>query len=86
MKLTKSKLKRLIVEEITRSRQGPFYDARSIIFNLIERMRHEERMERPVIISSRAGDDIDVLAELSRALELLIEHDKEMEQDLTLDF
>jgi len=81
MKLTKSNLHRIIKEEIEKAR-SPYWTARSIIFNLVERMRHEKRIDRLVIISSRAGDDIDVLSELMQALQLLIEHDKEMEEDL----
>ena len=81
MKLTKSKLRQLIVEEITETRGDPFYDAKTIIFNLVQRMRQEERMDRPVVISSKAGEDVDVLAELTQALRLLVEHDKEMREE-----
>ena len=81
MKLTKSKLKKLIVEEIRGFRQGPFYDAQAIILNLVNRMRHEDRMGRPVIMSSRAGEDVDVLAEVTKAVQLLTAHGKEMREE-----
>jgi|TARA_R110000824_G_scaffold22464_9_gene82215 hypothetical protein len=81
MKLTKTKLKQLIVEEITGTRQGPFYDAKRIIFNLVDRIRHEDRMGRPVVIASAAGEDVDILAELTLALQALSMHGEEMRRD-----
>jgi len=78
MKIATSKLQRIIQEEIERAQTDPFSQARSIIFNLTNRLQHEERMGRPVLVSSDAGPDIDVLAQLTQALQLLVEYDKEL--------
>ena len=79
MKITKQRLKEIIQEEVLEELEmGPFDRAREKVFNLVQRLQHEARQGRPVLVSSRAGEDIDVLEELDAVLGWLKEHQEEM--------
>ena len=75
MKITKARLKEIIKEELNEAEERTALDdAASLVFNLINRLQHEERLGRPVVVSSRAGEDIDVLEELLKIQEFIEEH------------
>ena len=79
MKITKQQLKEIIKEEVLEEREmGPFDRAREKVYNLVNRLRHESRQGREVVVSSRAGEDVDVLEELGAILGWLNEHQQEM--------
>ena len=79
MKITKQKLKKVIKEELlVELEMGPFALAREKVHNLVNRLRFEAKQGRGVVVSSRAGEDIDVLEELNSILKWLNEHQQEM--------
>jgi len=81
MKITKQQLKEIIKEELNEAWSDPFSEARGRVANLANRLQHEARAGRPIIVSSRAGDDIDVLDELNTVLDLLMQHQNDMENN-----
>ena len=75
MKITKQRLKEIIKEELNEADdRTALDDAASLLFNLINRLQHESGVGRPVVVSSRAGEDIDVLEELLKIQEFIQEH------------
>ena len=75
MKITKQRLKEIITEELNEAKETTALDdAASLLFNLINRLQHESGVGRPVVVSSRAGEDIDVLEELLKIQEFIQEH------------
>ena len=75
MKITKARLKEIIKEELNEAEERTALDdAASLVFNLINRLQHEERQGRPIVVSSPAGEDIDVLEELLKIQEFIQEH------------
>ena len=75
MKITKQRLKEIIKEELNEAKETTALDdAASLLFNLINRLQHESGVGRPVVVSSRAGEDIDVLEELLKIQEFIQEH------------
>jgi superfamily II DNA/RNA helicase len=75
MKITKQRLKEIIKEELSEAKERTALDdAASLLFNLINRLQHESGVGRPVVVSSRAGEDIDVLEELLKIQEFIQEH------------
>ena len=78
MKITKQRLKEIIKEELNEAWSDPFSEARGRVANLVDRLRQEERSGRPIIVSSRAGEDINVLEELNVVLDLLVQHQNDM--------
>jgi len=79
IKITRQRLKEIIKEELLGELEvGSFDRAKEKIFSLVDRLRHEERQGRPVMVSSKAGEDINILEELSAALQWLNEHQQEM--------
>jgi len=79
VKISKHQLKEIIKEEVLEELEmGPFDRAREKVHNLVGRLRHEARQDRAVMVSSRAGEDIDVLEELNAVLQWLNEHLQEM--------
>ena len=75
MKITKQRLKEIIKEELNEAKETTaLHDAASLLFNLINRLQHESGVGRPVVVSSRAGEDIDVLEELLKIQEFIQEH------------
>tara|TARA_B100001123_G_C14349568_1_gene646404 strand:+ start:90 stop:410 length:321 start_codon:yes stop_codon:yes gene_type:complete len=75
MKITKQRLREIIKEELNEADdRTALDDAASILFNLINRLQHESGVGRPVVVSSRAGEDIDVLEELLKIQEFIQEH------------
>ena len=65
-------------EELNEAWSDPFSEARGRVSNLVNRLQHEVRQGRPMVISSRAGDDVDVLEELTMVLDLLVQHQNDM--------
>ena len=79
MKITKQRLKEIIQEEVLEELEmGPFDRAREKVHNLVNRLRFEAKQGRATVVSSKAGEDIDVLEELNAVLEWLNEHQQEM--------
>jgi restriction endonuclease Mrr len=79
MKITKQRLKEIIKEEVLEELEtGPFDRAREKVHNMVARLRFEAKQGRAVVVSSRAGEDIDVLEELNAVLQWLNEHQQEM--------
>ena len=75
MKITKQRLREIIKEELNEVKETTALDdAASLLFNLINRLQHESGVGRPVVVSSRAGEDIDVLEELLKIQEFIQEH------------
>jgi len=75
VKITKQRLKEIIKEELNEADdRTALDDAASLLFNLINRLQHESGVGRPVVVSSRAGEDIDVLEELLKIQEFIQEH------------
>ena len=75
MKITKQRLREIIKEELNEAKERTALDdAASLLFNLINRLQHESAVGRPVVVSSRAGEDIDVLEELLKIQEFIQEH------------
>jgi restriction endonuclease Mrr len=83
MKVTRHRLKQIIQEEVLEELEmGPFDRAREKVHNLVNRLRFEEKQGRATVVSSGAGEDIDVLEELSAVLQWLNEHQQEMQGEL----
>ena len=78
MKITKQRLKEIIKEELNEAWSDPFSEARGRVANLVNRLQHEAKQGRPILVSSRAGDDINVLEELNGVLDLLVQHQNDM--------
>jgi|21_taG_2_1085346.scaffolds.fasta_scaffold124438_2 hypothetical protein len=75
MKITKQRLKEIIKEELSQAGdRTALDDAAGLLYNLIDRLQHESGVGRPVVVSSRAGEDIDVLEELLKIQEFIQEH------------
>jgi len=75
MKITKQRLREIIKEELNEADdRTALDDAAGLLFNLINRLQHESGVGRPVVVSSRAGEDIDVLEELLKIQEFIQEH------------
>ena len=79
MKISKHQLKEIIQEEVLEELEmGPFDRSREKVHNLVGRLRFEAKQGRDVVVSSGAGEDIDVLEELNAILQWLNEHQQEM--------
>jgi len=79
MKISKHQLKEIIQEEVLEELEmGPFDRAREKVHNLVDRLGFEAKQGRATVVSSGAGEDIDVLEELGAVLQWLNEHQQEM--------
>ena len=73
MKITKRQLRRIIKEALE---VGSFDRAAGAVFNLVDKLKHEERQGRPVTLGK--DGEIPILGELSDVLQWLNEHREEM--------